>query len=55
MPAPCGILQSSICIREILISLQKTSFSTGCQFTPLESPAACSGDENYSFFSEHGL
>jgi hypothetical protein len=24
-------------------------------FTPLESPAACSGDENYSFFSEHGV
>jgi hypothetical protein len=23
-------------------------------FTPLESPAACSMDENYSFFSEHG-
>jgi len=22
-------------------------------FTPLESPAACSGNENYSFFSEH--
>jgi len=24
-------------------------------FTPLESPAVCSGDEDYSFFSEHGV
>ena len=23
-------------------------------FTPLKSPAACSGAENYSFSSEHG-
>jgi hypothetical protein len=24
-------------------------------FTPLESPAVCSGDEDYSIFSEHGV
>ncbi len=24
-------------------------------FTPLERLAVCSGDENYSFFSEHGV
>ncbi len=32
---------------------KKGGHGTSFFFTPLESPAACSGDENYSFFSEH--
>ena len=34
---------------------QKSNVRPNRLFTPLESPAASSGDENYSFFSEHGV
>jgi hypothetical protein len=33
----------------------KNQFFNRPSVYPLESPAACSGDENYSLFSEHGL
>jgi hypothetical protein len=34
---------------------RERKFTGHLNIYPLESPAACSGDENYSFFSEHGV